>query len=222
MTSPTNVQPTLIYLARHGESEWNDSQRISGQGDPALSSVGVGQAAALAQVLTSASLTAIYASTLQRTIATAQPTAAAHRLPIQSLAELQEISLGVLEGRYRDERDPAAQQLWQQWQQSKETLRIPGGEAFPEFAERVLRCWQRIAQTNAGGVLLLVGHRSTNRVLLGAIMRWPREQYLALPIRNKYLYEIRLNATQPGAQPSIATIRLDAEKIGHRYAEFRI
>lgn len=222
MSRTATAQPARLYLARHGESEWNGSQRISGQGNPALSPVGVDQAAALAHVLADAPLTAIYTSTLQRTKATASPTAAAHKLPIQPLASLQEISLGVLEGRYRDGRDPAAQQLWQQWQQSKETLRIPGGETFPEFEERVLCCWQRIAEANAGGVLLVVGHRSTNRVLLGALMRWPREQYLPLPIRHKYLYEIRLNATQPGAQPSIATIRLDAEKIGHRYAEFRI
>lgn len=212
----TTAQPALIYLARHGESEWNESGRISGQGDPPLSALGAAQATALAQLLVRAPLTAIYTSTLQRTVATAQPTAAAHRLAIQPVAGLQEIRLGVLEGRYRDERDSAAQQLWQQWQQGKETICVPGGESFPAFEERVRCCWRAIAQANAGGVLLVVGHRSVNRVLLGVLLGWPREQYLALPIRHKYLYEIR-----PGAQPSIATIRLDAEKIGERYAEFR-
>lgn len=211
------TQPARIFLARHGESAWNDDQRISGQGDPPLSPVGVGQAAALAQVLAETPLTAIYTSTLQRTVATAQPSAAAHRLSIQSLAGLKEIGLGVLEGRYRDERDTEAQHLWQQWQQSKETLRVPGGETFLEFEERVRGCWRTIAQANTGGILLLVGHRSTNRVLLGTLMRWPREQYLALPIRHKYLYEIRL-----GAPSAMATICLDAEKIGHRYVEFKI
>ena len=81
----------------------------------------------------------------------------------------------------------------------------------------MLQGWLTILQENVGGVLLIVGHRSTNRVILNLVMRWPRAQCMALPIRNKYLYEIT-----PGAAPQIATFRLDAEKIGKRYAEFRI
>ncbi|MEZ4861135.1 MAG: histidine phosphatase family protein [Caldilineaceae bacterium] len=208
--------PRRIYLVRHGESVWNAEKRISGQGNPPLSEVGRQQAAALAQVLCNVPLTAVYTSTLRRTLETAYPVAANHGLPIQRRADLCEICLGELQGRYRDERDPAAQALWQHWQADKDQMRLPGGETFIEFEQRILCCWETICGANAGGSPLIIGHRSTNRVILGAIMGWPHAQAKTLPIRNKYLYEII-----PGPQPAIATIRLDEGKIGHRYAEFR-
>ena len=200
---------TTLYVARHGQSEWNNRSLITGQLDPGLSPKGQLQSAALAQCLKDEDLAAIYASTLQRTIATAQATADAHALPIVSLGALNEIHLGVLQGRHRDERDPEAQALWAQWQADPWGYRVPGGERFDEFAQRVDEGLQPLLRQHRGQSILIVGHRATNRVLLGTLLQWPRERWAELRLRNKYFYRVRL-----GAVPEIATYTLGGSDSG--------
>lgn len=207
MTTPV----TTLFVARHGQSEWNNQALITGQLDPGLSPKGVLQSQALAQCLADEPLAAIYASTLQRTAATAGPTAGAKGMAIQPLADLNEIHLGVLQGRLRDERDPEAQALWAQWVAEPWTFRVPGGERFDEFTLRVERALQFILDRHAGEQVLIVGHRATNRVLLGTLLAWPRERWDEIRLRNKYLYRVRLDSP-----PQVTTYTLGGSKSGRR------
>jgi broad specificity phosphatase PhoE len=197
-----------IFLARHGHSEWNAERRVTGQLDPPLSDKGRQQARSLARALRAESLAAIYTSPLTRARETAVPTAVAHRLPIQTRDALKEMHAGVLQGRFRDARDPEAQRLWQERRWDKRPYRIPGGETFAELERRVLPCLAEILAT-ARGPILLVGHRNTNRVILAALMGWPPERAMAFNPRSKYLYEVTR-----GAEPRIRTIHLDERKAG--------
>ncbi len=200
---------TTLYLARHGQSQWNNQSRVTGQLDPGLSGKGQQQSEAIAQCLRDENIAAIYTSVLQRTIATAQPTATAKRLPIFSLPELNEINLGVLQGRFRDERDPDAQALWAQWQADMWGCPAPGAEPFDDLAQRVGKALKNILRQHYGHSALIVGHRGTNRVVLGSLMGWPRAQWPELRLRNKFLYRIRL-----GAETEISTFTLSGNKTG--------
>ncbi len=201
---------TTLYLARHGQSEWNNQSRITGQIDIGLSPRGLQQSAALAQCLAGEPLAAICTSALQRTIATAQPTAAALGLGIVSMPELNEIHLGVLQGRHRDERDGEAQAQWARWQADPFGYRVPGGERFDELALRVLTGLQTILDRHPGQQVLIVGHRATNRVLLGHLLGWPRERWHEIRPRNKYFYRLRL----AGPAVEIATFALSGSRTG--------
>jgi broad specificity phosphatase PhoE len=129
----TALRPTTVYLVRHGESQLNLEKRVSGQMDTPLSSKGHRYSQTLGEQLRTVQLTGIYTSALSRTIETAGPTAAIHGLPIQSHAALNEQDFGILEGRYRDERDPEARALWEARKQDKPAYRIPGGECFVDL-----------------------------------------------------------------------------------------
>jgi broad specificity phosphatase PhoE len=204
--------PTVIYLARHGQSEWNNQGLVTGQLDPGLSPKGLQQSQALALCLKDEPLAAIYASALQRTIATAQPTAAARGLDIVSLSALDEIHMGVLQGRHRDERDPEAQTLWGQWQADPWGPGVPGGERFDGFAQRVGDALQGLLRLHRGERILVVGHRATNRVLLGTLLAWPRERWPEIRLRNKFFY--RVEGAEPGVAARIATCTLSGSKTG--------
>lgn len=208
-----------LFIARHGQSEWNNTGRITGRLDPGLSPRGLRQAEGLARWLSGVPLHAIYVSGLQRTAATAEPSARVHGLPLRRLDALDEIGLGELQGRYRDERDPAAQALWARWQADPWTFQVPGGERFDGFAARVEAALAGILQRHAGERLLIVGHRATNRVLLGRLLGWPRERWFDLRPRNKHCYRIRPGAA-PGDAPAIATLTLDGGKAGRWVDEF--
>jgi broad specificity phosphatase PhoE len=212
MDSPSphgNPSVTTLYLARHGQSEWNNQSRITGQLNPDLSPKGRQQSLALADCLRLDRLSAIYTSQLQRSMDTAQPTAAAQRLPMTSLAALNEMHLGVLQGRYRDARDPDAQAMWARMQADLWGYQAPGAERFEDLAHRVSRALQDILRKHQGRSVLIVGHRGTNRVLLGTLLGWPKERWPELRLRNKFLYRLQL-----GAQTGIATFTLSGSKTG--------
>ena len=205
----TTTHTTTLYLARHGQSEWNNQGLVTGQLDPGLSDKGAQQSQALAQCLRDEPLNAIYASALQRTIDTAQPTATVKGMAIVSLPELNEIHMGVLQGRHRDESDPEARALWAQWQADLWGYHVAGGERMDEFAQRVEAALQALLQRHRGERLLIVGHRATNRVLLGTLLGWPRERWGEIRLRNKFFYRV-----EPGEPARIATFTLSGSKTG--------
>jgi broad specificity phosphatase PhoE len=200
---------TTIFLARHGQSEWNNQSRITGQADIGLSPKGAEQGKALAQCLKQEPLQAIYASALRRTVDTAQATADDTGLPIVSLPAFNEIHMGALQGRHRDERDPEAQALWAQWQANLWGPAVAGGERFDDFAQRVGQALQSLLAVHAGHSILIVGHRATNRVLLGLLLQWPCARWEELRLRNKYFYRLQL-----GEPASISTYTLGGDKSG--------
>lgn len=201
--------PTTLYLARHGQSEWNHLGRVTGQTDIGLSPRGVEQSEGLAHCLQAVPLAAIYTSALARTVATAKPVATLQGLAIRQRPALNEIHMGVLQGRFRDERDPPAQELWAAWQADPWGPAVPGGECFETFTERVLAGWKAVLQAHAGEHVLLVGHRATNRVLLGYVLGLPRERWHELRLRNKFCYRVQLGPT-----PQIATYTLNGSRCG--------
>jgi broad specificity phosphatase PhoE len=212
----TLTTTTTILLARHGQSETNHQGLVTGQLDVGLSDKGHEQARALARDLDGMPLAAIYTSALRRTLDTARPTAAATGLPIAPLATLDEIHMGDLQGRFRDERDPAAQALWAKWQADPWHFCVPGGERFDAFADRVDEALRTIVERHRGQTVLIVGHRATNRVLLGTLMAWPRERWGEIRLRNKFFYAIETDSPS-----SIVTHTLSSpDKTGRRVAGF--
>ncbi len=198
-----------IFVARHGQSEWNNQRRVTGRLDPGLSDAGRLQSHALAGCLESAPLAAIYASTLNRSVETARPTAVSRQMQITRLADLDEIDLGELQGRYRDERDVEAQSLWARWQAEPWTFRVPGAERFDEFSARVEGVFETILRRHAGESVLIVGHRATNRVLLGKLLGLPRSRWFDLRQRNRYCYRI-----DTGRPPEVRTLVLSGARMG--------
>ncbi len=205
----TDVSVTTIFLARHGQSEWNNQSRITGQLNPGLSPKGRLQSDAIAQCLADEDIAAIYTSSLQRTIDTARPTAVAKKLPIESRPDLNEINLGVLQGRYRDDRDPEAQAMWARWQENMWEYQVPGAERFKDLACRAGRALEDILQRHRGRSALIVGHRGTNRALIGTLLNLPKQRWAELGLRNKFLYRI-----QKGSVTEISTFTLSGSKTG--------
>src|SRR3989339_328160 len=80
--------PKIVYIARHGQTEYNRVGRF--QGNPDLDSVGYINRASLWLLLKDRPLAAIYTSKLLRTQRTAELLAVQHGLPILTRADLNE------------------------------------------------------------------------------------------------------------------------------------
>jgi broad specificity phosphatase PhoE len=209
-----------IYLARHGQSETNRERRLCGQLDPALTEVGVVQSRQLARVLAEVPLAAVFASGLRRTQQMAAPVAAARALAVTVVPEFNELSLGALEGRFRDERDPEAQALWQQRKAAPAVFRAPGGETFAELEARVLPALAALLHAGAGSALI-VGHRETNRALLKGLLGWPTGRVLGEKLRNHIVYEIDVSSPETAARRVLRTISLREEDDGASWEGYR-
>lgn len=187
-----------VLLARHGKSTLNAEKRISGQSDAPLTEKGRRQAERLALALDHQPLAAIYCSTLRRAIATAEPIATRHALSAQRCDDLKEMSHGIFDGRYRDQRDPQAQQYWRDRKDDPLSCRAPGGENLFDLEQRVAPCVKRIVSRAKGQTVLIVAHRNTNRVILRTLMRLTIEEAVGFGMHCGELYEI-----VTGAQPRL-------------------
>ncbi len=95
---------TKFILIRHGQTEWNQgAERFRGRADLPLNETGHAQAQKVAARLAQEKIAAIYASPLQRTLATARPLAEKLHLEIQPHPGLLDIDVGAFEGMTIDE-----------------------------------------------------------------------------------------------------------------------
>jgi broad specificity phosphatase PhoE len=136
----------MIYLLRHGESEWNVAGRTQGQATaPGLTELGRQHAqqavATLQTALGGAPITRVISSDLTRALETAQIVAAAFGGGVTADSRLRERSLGSLEGLAQEEAHTAVADL--DW--SDPDLQIAGGESTRELYERMAAAMAELA-----------------------------------------------------------------------------
>jgi broad specificity phosphatase PhoE len=182
-----------IYIARHGETTWNEEGRIQGRSDPGLSPKGYVQSLGLRHHLKDRPLSAIYASTRQRSILTAEPLANHLGLPIQSQPELDEIAFGILEGKLLHHFDEELKSEWERFRDDRFIYRIPGAENYADVADRIKPFMERLLRDHKEEEVLVVGHRVVNRLLIGMLMGYPLEKVPNIEQTNDMLYLVQRN-----------------------------
>ncbi len=167
--------PSTIYLARHGETDYNRKRIVQGRGvNSQLNATGQAQAQRLGVRMAEVHLDAVYSSPLTRARQTAeivreyQPSPLP---PLRLLEGLEEIGWGELEGLPASAatRD-AFERLHAQWAAGDFDTPVPGGESIRDVQKRSLAAWRTILTAQPGGDVLIVAHGRTIRVLLASIL----------------------------------------------------
>ncbi len=160
----------LIFLARHGETEWNLQNRWQGQTDIPLNDTGRAQARDLGVRLRPMGIARIESSDLIRASETAALVATELGLSVAAThADLRERGFGVFEGLNRAEcevRYPGAWQLYRD--DSRNTP--PNAEPTAAVVARMQSALSRILGQADTQPLLLVGHGGALRAMLTAII----------------------------------------------------
>jgi len=182
-----------IYLARHGETIWNAEMRVQGRRDSSLTARGHLQSLALLKQIRGRSLSAIYTSTLPRSIQTAQPLSQHFNLPIRKRSELDELAFGILEGKQLFCLDEREREEWERFRANRFTYRIPGGENYTDVSQRLRTFGEAILQKHRGEEILIVGHRGVNRMLIGLLLEIQLEEAVKIEQTNDCVYLIRKN-----------------------------
>lgn len=169
---------TTLILARHGHVEGIHPERFRGRMEVPLSAKGERQAAALAAAIaTNFKPTAIYTSTLGRCIATGAQISQACAVPAQPRPELGDIDYGEWQWKTHDDVKAADADRYALWRSAPHLVRFPSGESLQDVAVRAADLLRFVLGSHAGESVVLVGHDSVNRVLLGHLLDLPAALY---------------------------------------------
>jgi probable phosphoglycerate mutase len=186
----------MIWLIRHGQTEFNATGRIQGAQDSPLTALGVEQGrrigARLREIVPAEAR--IIASPLGRTQHTARLVrdAAGLATGIETDARLAESSLGEWDGMLKDDiRNIApgydtAERRWSWF------FDAPGGDSYEAMTDR-LGGWLEDARVH-GGPIVAVSHGVAGRILRGLFLQLPRNEALMLDIPQDAFF--RLNQGQ--------------------------
>lgn len=151
---------TLLYLVRHGETDWNRARRIQGSTDIPLNDTGRAQAALAGALLSRRVWQGIASSPLSRAYETAQIIGAAVGLTdVEVLDDVVERAYGEAEGLADHEiarRFPG-------------DTPVPGRETREEVASRVIPTLIALARRHPGGNLIVATHGGVIRTVLNSV-----------------------------------------------------
>ena len=163
-----------IYLARHGQTDYNLKGIVQGSGiDADLNDRGRQQATAFFEAFKDVKFDKVYTSTLKRTKQSVKGFLEMG-LPHEEWAGLNEISWGSREGTViTPEEDAYYHDVIKKWQNGETTLRIEGGESPQDVFNRQKPVLEHIIGQEDEKTILVCMHGRAMRVLLCQMLNYP-------------------------------------------------
>lgn len=160
----------LVFLTRHGETEWNSTLRMQGHTDTPLSARGEAQATRLGARLAREGLARIVSSDLLRARRTAEVVAGVAGLPLVLDARLREQHLGSWEGSTFAQALIADPEIAERFAARHPDARPPRGETRAELAARAWAAFEEHAAAGTPGPILFVSHGGAIHTLLARVL----------------------------------------------------
>lgn len=194
----------LLFVFRHGETDWNRAGRLQGHIDVPLNESGLAQARALSQRLLAHRLDAVLSSDLARALHTGRMVAEAACVPLIIDPGLRETNVGEAEGLlWAEAKARFGAELTERWF-AEEDVAFPGGETGLATRTRALAALRRFATAHR--------HRRIGVSTHGAMVRQLMKHALppgSLPVKTSntvlYIlhYEPVLDRLVPAAENQI-------------------
>ncbi|MFO7178453.1 MAG: histidine phosphatase family protein [Pseudomonadota bacterium] len=185
-----------VYVARHGETEWNRAGRMQGRLGAPLAERGHAQARALARFAQRVGVQRVIASPLARALDTARYTVEALACPLARCDALMELDFGDCTGLTEADIAERYPTLRPERERDKWRHRWPGGESYADAFERIARAFDGGELPGEPGTLI-VAHQALNRVLSRRLAGAPESAVLAM------------------AQPSTVVLRFEHGAVSH-------
>ena len=181
----------LIYLIRHGETDYNRRGVVQGSGvDADLNDMGRAQAMAFFLAYQHVPFSKIYISGLKRTFQTAEPFIELG-LPYEKLTGLNEISWGVMEGKVPGNLDNEYyRHLIESWESGNTALATDGGESPEQVVMRQKVAIEQILSHPDEETILITMHGRAMRILLCWLTNQPLSRMDHFEHSNLCLYKL--------------------------------
>ena len=155
----------ILYMTRHGETEYNILGRYCGSTDVPLNETGIAQAYELANRLQSMKFDAVISSPMIRARQTAKIVCAALDMEYIIYEQFAERNVGVYEGLTRDEAKERYPDLWNRQCTRKPDDAPDGGETLREACNRIDNGMERLIQDFNAKTVLLICHGFAARAI---------------------------------------------------------
>ena len=172
-----------IILARHGETDWNTAEVFRGRADVDLNGTGLRQAELLGEYLSGEKIDFVYSSPLKRAVQTAEAIAGRQALEVNIVQNLIDFDYGEWQGLAHREVKEKYPELYQDWLDTPEQVRIPGGESLEDVRSRAMPFVEDAVMRCGEGRIVFVSHRVVNKVLICAL----------LGLGNAHFWNVRLD-----------------------------
>jgi broad specificity phosphatase PhoE len=168
---------TRVFLIRHGATPLVAEDRFAGETDVPLSDQGQDQARRAGARLAAVPLTAVYASPMHRTVATARCIAEPHGLAVQTRDGLREMSHGRWEQLTRAEVEAKFGDEYAHWEEDPFTFAPVGGETGLAVVARALPVLREIVSAHPEQQVAVIAHKATIRLLLCVLLGFDPRTY---------------------------------------------
>lgn len=154
----------VLLLVRHAQTNYHPDRLAGWTPGVGLSEDGRRQAKATAERLAPVRLAAVYSSPLERTRETAEYIVAGRKgLELRIDEDLGEVRYGSWQG--RPYKVLAKTELWKQVQRVPSQVTFPGGESIRDLQHRAVGAAERIRKAHSRGVVAIVSHADTIKVI---------------------------------------------------------
>lgn len=166
-----------LFIARHGETEYNRKKLLQGRGiDASLNETGILQAKALSGYLNRYPVHYLGSSSLKRSFETAGFHSQSINKDVIKYAGLDEMDFGDYEGLSFLEVEDEIKRIGQAWKSGQVDLKIPGGESPRDTYERANSAMMELIESTSEETLAVVIHGRLIRILLS--------EWLGLGLKN--------------------------------------
>ena len=172
---------TIIYLTRHGQTEWNKVHRMQGWQNAPLTQLGKKQAAQLGKRLKAVLFDSIYSSDSDRAYHTAEIITQKRNQVINRITALREINLGEWEGKLISEFEQSNPTEYQNFWKSPHLYASSTGESFFDVKERVILAIDKIINQHPQECVLIVAHTVVVKIILAYFENEPIQELWNLP-----------------------------------------
>lgn len=181
----------MLYIMRHGKTDWNQLWKIQGRTDIPLNDVGRKMAEEARELYKDVNFDVCYCSPLVRARETADIVLKGRDVEIIEDDRLKEMSFGIYEGSERvlDKEDHPLRPLFADPVNYKA---VEGGESFEELYARTGSFLKEIALplVEEGKDVLIVGHGAMNLSIVSQVKNIPLERYWETSIENCRLFKL--------------------------------
>jgi broad specificity phosphatase PhoE len=166
-----NIQK-LIFLIRHGNTEFNEKNTFRGHFDISLDSTGMKQAEKTGKFLKDINFGVIYSSPLSRAYKTAEMIKKYQKsdTPIIKEDGFKDLNFGKWQGMGYNEAGKQYPEIFNHWVREPFKAVIPGGEMLGDAQKRSWETLKEIISKSNASIIAIVTHRVINLLLITKIL----------------------------------------------------
>ena len=182
----------MLYIMRHGRTDWNELHKMQGRTDIPLNECGRKMAEKAREEYKDVNFDICYCSPLSRARETADILLKGRDIPIIYDERLLEMSFGIYEGTANSFEIPDCPINVLFKAPEKYTAPVEGAESFDELFTRTGDFLRNTAEplVNEGKDVLIVGHGAMNSSIVCQVMGLPIEKFWSQGIENCKLMKL--------------------------------